>query len=211
MIEYETRWFKDKPWLWVKSDYHCWKHLTKQHPRLPKTIIEELGNVKFVVQAGGNCGFYVAQYAEVVDTVVTFEPDPNNYFCLEYNCNEPNVTMYNLALGNEVCNVKMNVQKHNMGANRILGRKDSSNIKQIKLDSLNLEPDLIHLDIEGYEKQALLGMIETIKRCRPYIILERDRKDVRHQCENLLESLGYTRNKDMGPDILFKFKLDGNK
>ena len=41
------------------------------------------------------------------------------------------------------------------------------------IDDLNLPIlDLIHLDIEGYEKKALTGGIQTIKRCKPVIVLE---------------------------------------
>jgi hypothetical protein len=32
--------------------------------------------------------------------------------------------------------------------------------------------DLIHLDIEGYEKKALLGGRKTIERCNPVVVIE---------------------------------------
>ena len=32
--------------------------------------------------------------------------------------------------------------------------------------------DLIHLDVEGHEEEVIMGAKETIKRCRPAIILE---------------------------------------
>ena len=33
---------------------------------------------------------------------------------------------------------------------------------------------ILQLDIEGFEKQALMGALETIKRCKPILILEDD-------------------------------------
>jgi hypothetical protein len=36
---------------------------------------------------------------------------------------------------------------------------------------------IIQLDVEGYEKEALIGAIQTIKRCLPILILE-DNNDI---------------------------------
>ena len=35
---------------------------------------------------------------------------------------------------------------------------------------------ILQLDVEGYEKEALSGAIETIKRCKPILILEDNNK-----------------------------------
>jgi FkbM family methyltransferase len=42
----------------------------------------------------------------------------------------------------------------------------------IKLDDLNLNPDIIKIDTEGYEYEALLGLKNTLVRSRPYILIE---------------------------------------
>jgi hypothetical protein len=43
---------------------------------------------------------------------------------------------------------------------------------QVTIDSFNLEPSLIFLDIEGYEGFAIQGAVNTIKKFKPIIILE---------------------------------------
>ena len=43
------------------------------------------------------------------------------------------------------------------------------------IDSLNLNPDLIQLDVEGFEENALKGAFDTIMRARPIIIIEQKR------------------------------------
>ena len=43
------------------------------------------------------------------------------------------------------------------------------------IDSLNLNPDLIQLDVEGFEENALKGAFDTIMRSRPIIIIEQKR------------------------------------
>ncbi len=40
------------------------------------------------------------------------------------------------------------------------------------IDSLNLDPDLLQLDVEGFEENALKGAKKTIMRARPIIIIE---------------------------------------
>ncbi len=42
----------------------------------------------------------------------------------------------------------------------------------LPLDELNLNPDVIKIDTEGYDFEALLGMKATIERCRPVILIE---------------------------------------
>lgn len=42
----------------------------------------------------------------------------------------------------------------------------------IPLDELQLQPDIIKIDTEGYDYQALLGLSQTIATCRPSILIE---------------------------------------
>lgn len=53
-----------------------------------------------------------------------------------------------------------------------------------------LEPDLIKMDIEGAEFDALEGALQTIKRAKPHLILETQPRDSR--CLELLMTQGYT-------------------
>lgn len=190
----EIRLYNDREWLWPKADYHCWKHLTIDHPSIPDNIIEKLGRVFTVVQAGGNCGLYTAQYAKHAQHVITFEPEPNNFKCLENNIIEDNVTMYELALGDKECFVGLNIDPINSGATRVI---NDGVIKQVRLDDYGLEPDLVHLDIEGHEPHALKGMLDTLKKCHPAVALERANG------EEILFDLGYRRVEKFGLDWLY--------
>ncbi len=53
-----------------------------------------------------------------------------------------------------------------------------------------LAPDVVKMDIEGAEYDALVGMRETIGSARPHLILETDTSDDR--CLKMLRSWGYT-------------------
>lgn len=190
----ELRLYNGREWLWPSEDYHCWKHLTEYHPTIPEDILEVLGRVFTVVQAGGNCGLYTAAYAKYAQHVITFEPEPNNFKCLKQNITEDNVSMYEAALGDRECLVGVKVDPINSGATRVVNDGD---IKQVRLDDYGLEPDLIHLDIEGHEPHALNGMLDTLNRCHPAVALERGNG------EEILFELGYGRVKQFGLDWLY--------
>lgn len=52
---------------------------------------------------------------------------------------------------------------------------ESGDVPVITIDSLGLSPSLILLDIEGSEVMALKGARNTLRRCRPPIVLEDNR------------------------------------
>ena len=194
------RQFRERQWLWPVEDYHCWKHLTELHPDIPRDIIAEIGGASLIVQAGGNCGLYVAQYAYFCDEIHTFEPDGNNYKCLSQNVHEKNVIMYNKALGEATRQVALRTDRVNNGPSRAI---TGSGVDMIMLDSLQLKPDLIHLDIEGHEKWALKGARETIDKYSPAVVLECTDDINIGSGESILFELDYTKRKQFGLDWLY--------
>lgn len=175
-------------WLWPKEDVICWRFFTKKGPHIfngveywsanfPNMIVDSFKDMQknIVIQAGGNAGLYPKLYSKVFNQVHTFEPDPKWFYCLNHNLKEQNILKYNKALGSSNTPVRMEFNldlrngKQNLGANRVALGGD---IEQITIDELNLNPDLIHLDIEGFEGEAILGSLETIRRCHPVIVLE---------------------------------------
>ena len=80
----------------------------------------------------------------------------------------------------------------------------------MKIDDLNLPYcDLIQLDVEGYEYNAILGGIETIKTNRPILCIEFCEKWLNRYDANseklleLLESIGYSMVQEYGVDKIF--------
>lgn len=59
----------------------------------------------------------------------------------------------------------------------------------VPFDSLDLRPDIIKIDVEGYERHVLEGMMETLKIAQPILLLESNADD--QACMDLLSPLGY--------------------
>lgn len=182
-------------WHWPKSDSRCWSYM-QTYPNLPFEIAEYVADKKVMVQAGGNCGFYPKKYASIFGAVYTFEPEWLNFYCLSRNVTESNVIKSQACLGNIPSLVDLKVNEKNRGKTHIAG---AGKYPVYLIDNLSLSVcNLIHLDIEGYEYFALLGAVNTIKKCRPVIVVEMwDKLDSRfgenlnQKTEELLRDLGY--------------------
>jgi FkbM family methyltransferase len=198
-------------WLWPKEDIWAWKWLNKiGHWDLPIQINNFCRSKKLVIQAGGNAGLYPKQYSKIFETVITFEPDYRNFICLTENVKELNVVKYQAALGDEESYIELETNPRwdetNTGALKVKG---IGNIKQVTIDSFNLEPSLIHLDIEGFEGFALLGAEKTIKQYKPLIVLETNGSGDEYgwpqeKIDNLLFSWGYKIEIKWEHDTVYK-------
>lgn len=167
-------------WWWPKDDgidkndgsetkQSCWNYMLSQ-PDLPLLLSDHVENKNVVVQAGGNCGFYVKQYAEIFQTVYTFEPDPVNFYCLNLNVTEENVFKIQACLGASRGTVGLDNYLPDVGATHVKGE---GKVPVFLIDDLNLSAcDLIHLDVEGFELFALQGAKKTIELFKPVICFE---------------------------------------
>lgn len=67
---------------------------------------------------------------------------------------------------------------------------DNISVRTITLDSLDLSPDFIKIDIQGFEMRALRGMRKTLVKHRPLVLIERTSDRV--EITEFLGSMGYT-------------------
>ncbi len=79
------------------------------------------------------------------------------------------------------------------------------------IDSLDLaECDLIWLDIEGYEVNALKGAKKTIDRFQPAVIIEESGNEGLHgltqnAASDWLKASGYAMEAKFGNDVLYTY------
>jgi FkbM family methyltransferase len=163
-----------------------------------------------VVHAGTFFGDFLPGISAGMSTnakVWAFEPNLENFRCAQITLllnGIENVILKNAGLGETVSVQKMLIQTQDGinlgGASKIVN--DTGNGKSIDINIVSIDKTIptdrhvsvIQLDVEGYEKEALAGALETIKRCKPILILEIEEKtDVTKTdwfSENIF-SLGY--------------------
>lgn len=166
-----------KGWYWPTVDVQTWTFIRSDweeshHAVLTKLFSEQGRQTRTAVQAGGNCGMYPRLLAQMFESVYTFEPDPLNFFTLNLNCSVDNIYKIQAALGSKSGNVSMiHRTMSNVGMHMV--DQQTGKIPMITLDSMHFEfVDLLWLDIEEFEGQALLGAEQTIRKHNPVILCE---------------------------------------
>lgn len=172
-----------------------------------KTLLSKCPKKNVAIQAGGNVGVWPIEFAKEFKEVITFEPDWLNFDCLVKNAEGvDNIKAYNAALGLESGTAALDRVSYNCGAHQI---KDGEEFHVMTIDSLDLEDcDLIQLDIEGFELNALKGAQKTIEVFKPVIMVEDKGLSERYgsakgDIANWLAPLGYVENCRTARDIVF--------
>lgn len=193
-------------YVWPKTDINCWNYM-QSHKDLPKLISSFVSDKNVIVQAGGNAGYYVKQYAEIFKYVYTFEPEPVNFYCLTQNADSSNIFKYQACLGDKRGLVNLLIKEKNRGKNYVNG---IGKIPTLLIDDLGLDQcNLIHLDVEGYELFALKGAVETILRCKPVMALEYFDKCASRfnyniqDLETFIESVGYKLEVELEEERIY--------
>lgn len=168
-----------KYWYWPKTDAGLWHIRDEWAKEQSHKFVEHCRGRKVVVQAGGGLGMYPRLLSDMFDVVYTFEPNSLNFHFVALNCQKPNIIKFNAALGAEHKMISMGLEigdSSNRNQNRgtfTVEPNTIGNIPTLRIDDLDLEAcDLICLDVEGYEVEALTGAEETIKKFKPVITAE---------------------------------------
>lgn len=174
------------------------------------TVISKCGQKRTAIQAGGNVGIWPREFSKHFEKVISFEPDELNFECMVKNLeNIENVEIYNTALGNSLGSAALERVSYNCGAHYL---RNGSEFHIMTIDSLDLDAcDLIQLDVEGYELNALKGAQKTIDAFRPVIMVEDKGLSNRYgsckgDIEKWLQPLGYIAECETARDIIFVHK-----
>jgi len=141
-----------------------------------------------------------------------FEPNPESYRCTQITMmlnDIQNVTLLNAGLGDTPSIISLTTkdkQGVSLGGSSTIADQDNEAGITEQIDILTIDGSvpkdrnisILQLDIEGFEKQALMGALETIKRCKPIIILEDDHGFTKSEWfkDNIL-SLNYKMDKKL--------------
>lgn len=172
-------------------------------------------DVKLVIDVGANGGQSVFAFAFLFPNarIISFEPNISLASELEFarrvigkryefrsvglGEQAQETEIYVPKLGNMHISTRASVdinemQKKIANLEVAYGRKieaDRQDIKIIPFDSLELAPDVIKIDVEGYERFVLGGMRKTLQSSHPLLVCEENTYD--KECFAILEEFGY--------------------
>lgn len=160
-----------------------------------QALVDNLSPGGVCYDIGSNVGFFALLAAREVGPegrVYAFEPVPDNVAELVANARRNrlhNVDAICAAVGEAQGELDLLLSAHPGGATCSSADvpKDLTGVLRTEVVTIDalvdtgrlLRPDVIKLDVEGYELQALRGMANTLARHRPVIVLEIDGADER--------------------------------
>lgn len=170
------------------------------------------------VDVGANIGLmsiFASQCVGNPGKILAFEAHPETHQLLLENIqlnHIENIEPFNFALGDEVgkATIYDNWNVNRGGASLVIHADNATGFEvEVKtLDDViqnDFQPKMIKIDVEGFEFQVLKGAENTIKNCKPILIIEfsvsRDNQYDPFEMIDFLESFGFY-------DI---FKLAGTK
>jgi FkbM family methyltransferase len=155
------------------NDQYLFRNLT--HILKPGDVFWDIGaNVGFVAQ-------YFAHPKHQLSSLHAFEPNPIPFRTLQSLFrNHPFAVAHPFGLGNKDEAIPMNVSAKGSLIGSIA--RDLKEGKQIQVQIRNGDavwrelglpfPNVIKMDVEGFEPNVFSGLSETIAQCRPIIIFE---------------------------------------
>lgn len=153
------------------------------------------GKLTLAVDIGANTGYFTERYLDLFDHVIGFEPNNEMY---QYHAllSRRSYTFYPVALSDQKTNLTYYKVENAAGISgfhleytRMHTDRPVSPItmQTDTLDSYNLSPDFIKIDVEGHSLQVLYGAKNTIQKYKPTIQIEQGQEF------ELMKSWGYTR------------------
>jgi FkbM family methyltransferase len=157
-----------------------------------------------VLDVGANIGAHTVPLARFVGptgSVLAFEPQRTLFYMLCGNVAQNNldhVKCFQAAVGERAGQIS--VPELDPAAEQNYGGVDLSRpvkgpaatVPLLRIDDLRLAAcHLIKIDVEGMEREVLLGAADTIRRLRPLLYVEDDRPDKSAALRACLASFGY--------------------
>lgn len=150
-------------------------------------------DIKGVIHIGAHFGEELDIYENFgINNIFLFEPIESNFEQLSKNVSnrQSNIKIYNVALGNENCEVEMNISSNDKTSSSILEPKvhliahpevsfiGKEKVKMMRMDDFDInDSNMMVIDVQGYELEVLKGSKNTLEQI-DYIYIEVNRDEV---------------------------------
>lgn len=152
-------------------------------------VYQNIPRRRTMIDIGANIGIFARPSAELFKRVICFEPVRKNFEVLEKNlesCN--NVELYCLGITNRAQTAKFSLKTMKCGQSQQVDQfstdpeYENFECELVTLDQFEFDTvDWIKIDVEGFEDAVLEGSRETIRRNRPWLLLEDNGQREHHQ------------------------------
>jgi FkbM family methyltransferase len=197
---------KDGFFLCNRNDYYISGALLKygEYSGLEMALFRRIlvpGSV--IMEVGANLGAHTVGLARIAGNggrVIAFEPQRLIFQTLCANIalnNLENVECHWAAVGEQAGAVAVPEmsphEKTNFGGVSLIGATNGDLVLSRTLDSFVDLPRLnfVKIDVEGMEKEVILGALNLLQRFKPIIYVENDRIDKSRELIELIASIGY--------------------
>lgn len=192
-------------WWFPDEDTHFCEMLDKNIAKGNQPVYQEpvrkrslifVNNRKVALDIGANIGLWSRDLCNTFETVIAFEPVEQFRDCLKRNVHHAALQIEECALGETDTTIEMVITEGNTGHSHVdQNTVGTGSIPMRRLDSMNLQDvGYIKIDCEGYELPIVRGAEETIKRCKPIMVVE----------QKLHEDTGKTRETQFDAAELIK-------
>ncbi len=175
------------------------KHKVILHPHseMFQQIYEQFSDflpkaTDFVLDIGAQYGDYAIVCNRLYGAkVAAFEPLKDNYVVMNRlaRINRAHIETFNVALSDHDGFLSMYSDGGMLRSEEYSNRKER--IRFTTLDSYEFKPNLVKIDVEGFEMQVLKGSIKTIEAHHPKIIIETHSSSLEEEVCQFFSKMNY--------------------
>lgn len=159
------------------------------------------------LDVGAHVGLYTINLSDRAQYVYAIEANPLTADALQENIElnirsgklvpDTHITIVRGAAWDTVTNMRMEDENgKETGGSTHVHEDSEGTVRAFPLDGLNISPDLVKIDVEGAEAHVLRGMVQTLRRARPTLLIEMHDEvynlpEVRTEVIEILENESY--------------------
>jgi FkbM family methyltransferase len=163
-------------------------------------------SIRVIFDAGANCGFFALTESALNPAVkiVCFEPHPRTVERLRDNIRVnqqgDRIEAIHAAVGatNGTCEIntanESSMAVVTTSQTQYVPAEKVVSVRLVTLDTYaaekNIWPDLLKVDVEGFEVEVLRGATECLKRLR-HVVLEYHNPSLLAECQSILKAAGF--------------------